>query len=100
MPEYTISPENGDDWPSLPVGGLAHRLLPRSVPSEVVTDSDVLVFRVGGATVSTSWELAGTRYVGIEGAESSESADRVAAEIAQRLGDATGTRPVHRRVTD
>ncbi|MFH8739169.1 MULTISPECIES: hypothetical protein [unclassified Streptomyces] len=100
MPEYTISTQSGSDWPDMPAGGLSSYLLPKSLQCKILDDSDVLVFRAGKATVSVSWELAGTWYVDIEGCESSGSADLIAAEIAQQLGDATGEQAVHCKVTD
>ncbi|WP_406110183.1 hypothetical protein OG698_45645 [Streptomyces sp. NBC_01003] len=100
FPEYTISTESGSDWPDVPAGNLSSYLLPRSLEREIVDDSDALVFRVDKATVSVSWELAGTWYVDVEGCEVSELADLIAAEIAQQLGDATGEQAVRCRVTD
>ncbi|MGN2361011.1 hypothetical protein [Streptomyces luridiscabiei] len=100
MPEYTIGTRSGSDWPAIPAGGLSSYLLPKSLQCKIVDDSDVLVFRVGKATVSASWELAGTWYVDIEGSQSSASADLIAAEIAQQLGDAAGEQAIHYKVTD
>ncbi|MGW6403373.1 hypothetical protein [Streptomyces sp. NPDC055134] len=100
MPEYTISTESGSDWPDIPPGDLSSYLLPKSRRCEIVDGSDALVFRVGKATVSVSWELAGTWYVDVEGSESSELADLIAAEIAQQLGAATGEQSLHYKVTD
>lgn len=100
MPEYTISTQSGSDWPDMPAGNLSSCLLPQSLECKIVDDSDVLVFRAGKATVSVSWELAGTWYVDIEGSESSGSADLIAAEIAQQLGEATGEQAVHHKITD
>ncbi|MFE0473162.1 hypothetical protein ACFW2V_16225 [Streptomyces sp. NPDC058947] len=96
MPEYTISAQSGIDWPAVPVGNLA----PKSLPCEIDEGSDGLVVRAGEATVRVSWELAGTWYVDVEGAESPASADSIAAEIARQLGDATGQQAVWYRVTD
>lgn len=100
MPEYTISTQSGSDWPDMPAGDLSSYLLPKSLQCQIVDDSDVLVFHAGTATVSVSWELAGTWHVEIEGSESSSSADLIAAEIAQQLGDATGEQAIHYKVTD
>ncbi|MDQ1037382.1 hypothetical protein QFZ75_003798 [Streptomyces sp. V3I8] len=100
MAEYTISTQSGSDWPDMPTGDLSSYLLPKSLQCKIVDDSDVLVFRAGRATVSVSWELAGTWYVDIEGSESSASAELIAAEIAQQLGDATGEQAVHYKITD
>lgn len=100
MPEYTISTQSGSDWPDMPAGDLSSYLLPQSLECKIVDDSDVLVFRAGKATVSVSWELAGMWYVDIEGSEPSASADLIAAEIAQQLGEATGEQAVHYKVTD
>ncbi|MER6433771.1 hypothetical protein ABT272_39605 [Streptomyces sp900105245] len=100
MPEYTISTHDGSDWPDVPAGNLSTCLLPKSLECEIVDDDGLLVFRADKATVTVSWELAGTWYVDIEGSESSGSADLLAAEIAQRLGDATGAQAVHHKVTD
>ncbi|MFE3270004.1 hypothetical protein [Streptomyces sp. NPDC059215] len=100
MPEYTISTQSGNDWPDLPAGDLSRHLLPKSLQCKIVNDSGALIFRTGQATVSVSWELAGTWYVDIEGPESSGFADLIAAEIAQQLGEATGEQAVHYKVTD
>ncbi|MEU8949365.1 hypothetical protein [Streptomyces sp. NPDC048489] len=100
MPEYTISTQSGSDWVALPAGNLSHHLLPKSLQCEIVDDTDVLTFRSGKAVASVSWELAGTWYVSVEGAESSGLADLIAAKVAQQLGDATGQQAVHHKVTD
>ncbi|MFD5267485.1 hypothetical protein [Streptomyces sp. NPDC058335] len=100
MPEYTISTQSGADWPVIPVGKLSSYLAPKSFQYEVVDDSSVLVLRVGGATVSVSWELLGAWYVAIEGSDSLERADSVASEIARQLEDATGEQAIWYRVTD
>lgn len=100
MPEYTISTQSGRDWPDMPAGDLSSYLLPKSLQCKIVDDSEGLVFRAGNATVSVSWELAGTWYIDIEGSESSGSADLIASEIAQQLGDATGEQAVQYKVTD
>ncbi|MER5860542.1 hypothetical protein ABT131_33860 [Streptomyces sp900105245] len=100
MPEYTISTHGGSDWPDVPAGDLSAYLLPKSLECEIVDDHGVLVFRAGKATVTVSWELAATWYIDIEGSESTGSADQLAAEIAQQLGDATGAEAVHHKVAD
>ncbi|MGW7259282.1 hypothetical protein [Streptomyces sp. NPDC054834] len=99
MPEYTISTAEGDDWPALRVS-LATALQPRSFQCEIVQDDHLLTLRTGGTTIQASWELAGTWYVDVDGAPSLETADHIAAEIALQLGEATGKRAVHYRITD
>ncbi|MEU6256933.1 hypothetical protein [Streptomyces sp. NPDC047043] len=99
MPEYTISTADGDDWPTLGTN-LAAVLQPRSFECEILEDSDVLTFRSGTATVCASWELLGTWYVDVEDAPSSEAADRLVAEMARQLAQATGQQAIHCRVTD
>ncbi|MFD0318891.1 hypothetical protein [Streptomyces flavalbus] len=99
MPDYTIPTADGDDWPPLPVGPAA-ALQPTSLPCEVLEEDGDLAFRVGGATVSASWELAGTWYVTVEDAASSAAADALVAEMASRLGEAAGKRAVHHRISD
>ncbi|USQ88389.1 hypothetical protein NFX46_34340 [Streptomyces phaeoluteigriseus] len=100
MPEYAISTQSGAGWPAPAAGALSRHLAPRSLPYEIVDDSDVLVLRIAGATVTVSWELADSWYVDIEGSPSAEWADSVASEIAGRLGQATGERAAWYRVTD
>ncbi|MFE0964142.1 hypothetical protein [Streptomyces fungicidicus] len=100
MPEYTISTRSGADWPAIPAGDLSRHLAPESLHCEIEDDGDVLVLRNDEATVSVSQELAGTWYVDVEGSLSPESADSIASEIAQQLGEATGEQGVWYRVTD
>lgn len=94
------STQSGADWPAVPPGKLSSHLTPPHLNCEVVEDGSVLVLRIGVATVSVSWELAGTWYVGIEGSETPEWADSVTSEIAQQLAKATCAEAVYYRVTD
>jgi len=99
MPEYTISTEDGEDWPALG-NSLAAVLQPGSFECEIMEDTDVLTFRTGPATVSASWELLGTWYVDVEDAPSPETADLIVADMAHRLAEATGRQAIHHRITD
>ncbi|MGW7822740.1 hypothetical protein ACWGLF_32570 [Streptomyces puniciscabiei] len=100
MAEYTISTASGDDWPVLPRDDFEAVLQPRSFACDAV-DSDVdHCFRTGNATVSASWELAGTWYVHVDGAPSLAAADAIVTEMAEQLGEATGKKANYYRITD
>lgn len=97
--EYTISTASGNDWPALPQKDYASILQPRSLICEPAEEDGDHSFRAGTATVSASWELAGTWYVCVEGAATA-AADAIVAEMARQLGEATGEAARHYRITD
>jgi hypothetical protein len=98
--EYTISTASGDDWPVLPRDDFPAVLQPRSFECHAIEGDGDHSFRTGNATVSASWELAGTWYVCVDGASVLDAADAIVAEMAQQLGDATGKTATYYRITD
>jgi hypothetical protein len=98
--EYTITTASGDDWPVLPRDDFPAVLQPRSFECHAIEGDDDHSFRTGNATVSASWELAGTWYVYVDGAPALDTADAIVAEMAQQLGQATGKTATYYQITD
>ncbi|MDT0391479.1 hypothetical protein [Streptomyces dubilierae] len=100
MAEYAISTASGDDWPALPRDDFPSALQPRAFECHAIQGDGDHSFRTGSATVSASWELAGTWYVYVDGAPTLDAADAIVAGIAQQLGEATGKTATYCRITD
>ncbi|MDQ0775847.1 hypothetical protein QF026_004313 [Streptomyces aurantiacus] len=100
MTEYMISTASGGDWPVVPRDDLPAVLQPRSFKCHATQGDGDHSFRTANATVSASWELAGTWYVYVDGAPALATADAIVAEMAQQLGEATGRTATYYRITD
>lgn len=102
VPEYTITTVSGDDWRTVAGRrtGLASALAPRSPGWGLLPGRGDHAFGCGSTVVTLSWELAGTWYAEVEGDLALEEADGLVAEVAHRLGEATGQPARVHRISD